>query len=185
MLDLKHFWECIGCFVNVFYSIGDPKKNVFPNLWEKEERTSLNNLLQEVMETIYEAIPSHKRSHESGRGLGTQTSKGIWKTQSGPPLLLINGIMTPKANKYSYNSIYPFMRPFFGGYVTASITRKGPPGRERYTGTAFIYGEMVLLMVQTSWEHQSEGGSISHKLAVIFCKSKVLRHTSSIHSKYI
>lgn len=95
MLDLKHFWECIGCFVNVFHSIGDPKKNVFPNLWEKEERTSLNNLLQEVMETIYEAIPSHKRSHESGRGLGTRTSKGIWKTQGGPPLLLINGVITP------------------------------------------------------------------------------------------
>ena len=94
VLDLKHFWGCIGCFVNVFHSIGDPKKNVFPDLWEENERTSLNNLLQEVMETIYEPIPSHKRSHESGRGLGTRTSKGIWKTPGGP-LLVINGVITP------------------------------------------------------------------------------------------
>lgn len=42
-------------------------------------------------------------------------------------------------------------------------------------------------MVQRSWEHQLEGGSVSHNLnlAVPFCKSQVVRHTSSIHSEYI
>ena len=129
---------------------------------------------------LYEAIPSHKRSHESGRGLGTRTSKGVWKTQGGP-LLVTNRDITPISMV-----ITPFTHLWghsFGGYVTPCITCKGPPCRERYIDTAFIYGEMILLMVQTSWEHQSEGGSISHNLAVIFCKSKVLRHSSSIHGK--